>query len=109
MDVAQYNPDKDSDGSGAKKLVDLLVEALTARLQAIPESEKTTTGTDTASPGASSTVPATADAGPLAVTSPDASSEVAQATDATPQQNSQDAAPDSEESSSGMSAHESSA
>jgi arginase len=109
MDVAQYNPDKDSDGSGAKKLVDLLVEALTARLQASPESEKTTTGTDTASPGASSTVPATADAGPLAVTSPDASSEVAQATDATPQQNSQDAAPDSEESSSGMSAHESSA
>jgi arginase len=32
--VAQYNPDKDPDGSGAKKLVDLLVEALAARLEA---------------------------------------------------------------------------
>jgi arginase len=32
LDVAQYNPDKDPDGSGAKKLVDLLVEALGARL-----------------------------------------------------------------------------
>jgi arginase len=32
--VAQYNPDKDPDGSGAKKLVDLLVEALSARLEA---------------------------------------------------------------------------
>jgi len=31
LDVAQYNPDKDPDGSGAKKLVDLLVEAMTAR------------------------------------------------------------------------------
>lgn len=40
MDVAQYNPDKDADGSGAKKLVDLLVEALTARMEALggPES-----------------------------------------------------------------------
>ena len=34
LDVAQYNPDKDPDGSGAKKLVDLLVEALTPRLEA---------------------------------------------------------------------------
>jgi arginase len=33
--VAQYNPDKDPDGSGAKKLVDLLVEALSARLEAL--------------------------------------------------------------------------
>ena len=33
LDVAQYNPDKDSDGSGAKKLVDLLVEALSVRLE----------------------------------------------------------------------------
>ncbi len=38
LDVAQYNPDKDPDGSGAKKLVDLLVEVLSARLdsQAAP-------------------------------------------------------------------------
>ncbi len=33
--VAQYNPDKDPDGAGAKKLVDLLVEALTVRLEAL--------------------------------------------------------------------------
>jgi len=35
LDVAQYNPDKDPDGSGAKKVVELLVEALTARLEAL--------------------------------------------------------------------------
>ena len=35
LDVAQYNPDKDSDGSGAKKLVDLLVDALAVRLGAL--------------------------------------------------------------------------
>ncbi len=33
LTVSQYNPDKDPDGSGAKKLVDLLVEALSARLE----------------------------------------------------------------------------
>ncbi len=33
MDVAQYNPDKDPDGGGAKKLVDLLVNVLSARLE----------------------------------------------------------------------------
>ena len=35
LDVAQYNPDKDADGSGAKRVVELLVEALTARLEAL--------------------------------------------------------------------------
>jgi arginase len=35
LDVAQYNPDKDPEGSGAKKLVALLVEALSARLEAL--------------------------------------------------------------------------
>jgi len=35
LDVAQYNPDKDSDGAGAKKLIDLLVESLGARLEAL--------------------------------------------------------------------------
>jgi len=35
LDVAQYNPDKDPDGSGAKKLVDLLVEALSARFESL--------------------------------------------------------------------------
>ena len=39
LDVAQYNPDKDADGSGAKKLVDLLVEALTARMEALGGTE----------------------------------------------------------------------
>jgi arginase len=35
LDVAQYNPDKDPGGTGANKLVDLLVEALAARLEAL--------------------------------------------------------------------------
>jgi arginase len=35
LDVAQYSPDKDPDGSGARKLVDLLVEALSARLEVL--------------------------------------------------------------------------
>ncbi len=33
FDVAQYNPDKDPDGSAARKLVDLIVDALAARLE----------------------------------------------------------------------------
>jgi arginase len=33
LDVTQYNPDKDTDGTNAKKIVDLLVEALSARLE----------------------------------------------------------------------------
>ncbi len=39
LDVAQYNPDKDPDGVNAKKIVDLLVEALAARVDstAAPE------------------------------------------------------------------------
>jgi arginase len=34
LDVGQYNPDRDPDGSAAKKLVDLLVGALSGRLEA---------------------------------------------------------------------------
>ena len=34
LDIAQYNPDRDVDGACAKKLVDLLVEALSSRLEA---------------------------------------------------------------------------
>jgi arginase len=49
--VAQYNPDKDPDGSGAKKLVDLLVEALSARLE-VPAAP----GTPTADPVADASV-----------------------------------------------------
>ena len=36
LDIAQYNPDKDPGGGGAKKLVDLLVEVLSARLESSP-------------------------------------------------------------------------
>jgi arginase family enzyme len=41
LDVAQYNPDRDSDGRAAKKLVDLLAEALSIRLETLtaPASE----------------------------------------------------------------------
>ena len=39
LDIAQFNPDKDPDGSAAKKIVDLLVEALTARLEAADSPE----------------------------------------------------------------------
>jgi arginase len=35
LDIAQYNPDKDPDGSGAKKVVDLLADALAARLESL--------------------------------------------------------------------------
>lgn len=35
LDVAQYNPDKDPDAAGAKKIVDLLAEVLSARLEAL--------------------------------------------------------------------------
>ena len=35
LSVAQYNPDKDPDGSSVKKVVDLLAEALSARLESL--------------------------------------------------------------------------
>ncbi len=35
FDVAQYNPDRDGDGSGAQKLVDLLVDGLTVRFETL--------------------------------------------------------------------------
>ena len=51
LDVAQYNPDKDVDGSGANKLVDLLVEALSARLEALaaPSAEPAASPTELSS------------------------------------------------------------
>ena len=51
LDVAQYNPDKDPDGSGAKQLVDLLVEALTARLKALTEVPAGMPSAETEAPG----------------------------------------------------------
>ena len=35
FDVAQYNPDRDPDGSSAQKLIDLLVDGLRARFEAL--------------------------------------------------------------------------
>jgi arginase len=56
LDVAQYNPDKDPDGSGARKLVDLLVETLTARLEALsaPPPETPATPAESAAEASSS-------------------------------------------------------
>jgi arginase len=52
--VAQYNPDRDPDGSGAKKLVDLLVEVLSARLE-IPASPAAEPSADTPAVSSSET------------------------------------------------------
>jgi arginase len=48
LDVAQYNPDRDPDGSGARKLVDLLVDGLTARLQALASPVEVSAGAESA-------------------------------------------------------------
>jgi len=52
LDVAQYNPDKDPDGSGAGKLVELLVEALSIRLQALaaPVADSSASSAEASSP-----------------------------------------------------------
>jgi arginase len=52
LDVAQYNPDKDP-GGGAAKLVDLLVEVLSARLEALaaPAAEPASGPEEVSSPG----------------------------------------------------------
>jgi arginase len=55
LTVTQYNPDKDPDASGARKLVDLLVEALSARLEPPAESPaEATSETVTQPPSAES-------------------------------------------------------
>jgi arginase len=66
LTVAQYNPEKDPDGSGAKKLVDLLVEALSARLEApsAPASSAATPATSAAEPASPAAEPATSVAEP---------------------------------------------
>ena len=48
LDVAQYNPDKDPDGSGAKKVVELLTEALAARYAALVTPAATAAATPSA-------------------------------------------------------------
>lgn len=56
LDIAQYNPDKDPDGSCATKLVDLLVDAFKARLEKLeaPPAETPTPASETESSPASS-------------------------------------------------------
>jgi arginase len=59
LDVAQYNPDKDPDGSNAKKIVDLIIEALSARLEAATSSApEATTAAEPASAASSEVSPA---------------------------------------------------
>ena len=40
LDIAQYNPDRDPDGSSARKLVDLLVDGLAARFAALAAAQE---------------------------------------------------------------------
>jgi arginase len=55
FDVAQYNPDKDSDASGAKKIVDLIVEALTARLESLASPAAESTPAEASEPSSTGT------------------------------------------------------
>src|SRR5579863_9420521 len=43
LDIAQFNPDKDANGSAAKKIVELLVEALSPRLATVDSLEQAET------------------------------------------------------------------
>jgi len=56
LDVAQYNPDRDPDGSSAQKLIDLLVDGLRARFEALaspPEPLTSSPGSEVAAAGQS--------------------------------------------------------
>jgi arginase len=55
LDVAQYNPEKDPDGSAAKKLIDLLTAALSARFEALVPPAISGTSTPDATPSEPST------------------------------------------------------
>ena len=50
LDVAQYNPDRDPNGASAQKLVDLLVDGLTARFEALASPPEVTTSDVTQPP-----------------------------------------------------------
>jgi arginase len=56
FDVGQYNPDRDTDGSGAKKLVELITEALAIRFAALAPTG--TSEADSGSPEPSSSATA---------------------------------------------------
>jgi arginase len=76
FEVTAYNPERDSDGSGAKRLVELLVAVLAARLRALPEVAQPSTS---AAPQPSSP-PASPEVGtdsPLATDPPEANPEPA--------------------------------
>ena len=77
LDIAQYNPDKDPDGSGAKKLVDLLVAALAARIDSLE--------TSVAAPAAEAGAPAGAATMPEAEANTPADNDSASASDAAAQ------------------------
>ncbi len=52
LDVAQFNPEKDANGDGAKRIVELLVEALSVRLEApAPPSAEPAAQTEESSAG----------------------------------------------------------
>jgi len=59
LDVAQYNPDKDTDGAGAKRLVELLGEALAARFAELVPAVAAPTGPSGADQGPSGEEPPT--------------------------------------------------
>ena len=54
LDVAQYNPDKDSDGAAARKIVDLLAEVLAARFAALGSPAPVAATADSRTPETSS-------------------------------------------------------
>lgn len=55
LDVAQYNPDKDPDGSAAKRVVELLAQAFAARLAALAPPSATGADAASAEPSSSTT------------------------------------------------------
>jgi arginase len=52
LDVAQYNPNKDSDGSGARKIIELIADVLAARLAALSTPGEPAATEETPSPTA---------------------------------------------------------
>jgi arginase len=62
LDIAQFNPDKDPDGSAAKKIVEMLVEALSARVAAADATEQTEAPAVSAAAPVAAAVPAHAPA-----------------------------------------------
>jgi arginase len=67
IEVTAYNPAKDPDGAGAKKLIDLLVEVLQARLETLKAAESVAAA---AEPPAAAALPAASKAASAAPSSP---------------------------------------